>query len=131
MAVVATAVLVSVYWRMHGHGHIKSVGIKIYDSAQCVNVVSEIDWGTIDVGGSSQVTLWVKNSGNSNVTLTLSSENYSPAAVQQFLTLSWNHTATKWLLPGEVEAIVFKLQVSPTVSGITDFYFDIIVTATG
>jgi len=129
-AVVVTGIVVYYSLKLRGHGRIKTVGVGVYADPQCTQVAGEIDWGIIPQGGTSTVSLFIKNTGNSNVTLSLTSEAWEPSAAQQYMTLSWDY-AGGWLVPAQVVAVNFRLDVSQSITGITDFSFDIVVTAQG
>jgi hypothetical protein len=130
VAVVVTGIAVYYSLKLRGHGKIKTIGVDAFKDPQCIEPVGEVDWGVIPQGGFSQATLYVKNTGNSNVTLSLSSENWDPAVAQQYLTLSWDY-AGGWLLPNQAVKVVLTLNVSEAVTGFTDFAVDIVITASG
>ncbi len=130
VAVVVTAVVVYYSLRLRGHGRIITVGVGAFKDPQCTIPVGEVDWGDIPAGGSSQVTLYLKNTGNRNVTLSLSSENWAPSVAQQYLTLSWNY-AGQLVQPNQSGPVILTLNASENVTGFTDFAFDIIITASG
>lgn len=133
-AVVITAVVtaVTVYYvlRIRGHGRIKTIGVSAYADPDCTKLVSEIDWGTLPAGGLSQTTLYLKNTGNYPVNLTLSTENWDPSRAKQYMSLGWDYCGDS-LAPGEVCAVILTLSVEPEVSGVTDFSFDITIRAAG
>jgi hypothetical protein len=130
VAVVVTAVIVYYAVKVHGHGKIKTVGAGVFSDAGCTQPVGEVDWGVIPQGGSSAVTLYVKNTGNSNVTLSLSTEAWSPSTAQQYLTLSWDYAGV-WLLPNQAVKVVLTLNVAQNATGFTDFDFNSVITAQG
>jgi hypothetical protein len=73
--------------------------------------------------------IYVKNSGDDGVTLILSTENWSPVGAASYLQLSWNYDGSI-MAAGEVRAIVVTLSVAPSVSGVDNFNFDIVITGT-
>ena len=111
-------------------GSVKGIGVGIYWDSACTNRVSSITWGVIDPGSNKTMTVYVRNEGNSVVTLSRTAQNWNPATSSNYMTLNWNY-AGQTLSVNQVLQIRFTLVVSPTISGITNFAFDIIVTATG
>lgn len=130
VAVVVTGIVVYYSLKLRGHGQIKTVRCDVFSDPQCTEPVGSVDLGVIPQGGSSQTTLYIKNTGNSNVTLSFSTEAWDPAVAQQYLTLSWDY-AGGWVLPNQAVKVVLTLNVSENVTGFTDFAFDIILTASG
>jgi len=116
--------------RIRGTGRIKLIGVKAYSDAELTKEVAAIDWGTIAPGGYSQVTLYLKSTSTAPSNLTLSTEAWEPAVAQNYMTLTWDYDGST-LQPGEVRTVILTLKVSPDISGVIDFAFDIIITAAG
>jgi hypothetical protein len=53
-------------------GVVKAVGVGGYWDATSTNKVSSIDWGVLDPGSNKNVTVYIRNEGNSAVSLTMS-----------------------------------------------------------
>jgi hypothetical protein len=111
-------------------GSIKGVGVGVYWNRACTNRTSSANWGVIDPGTSKTLTVYVKNEGNAATTLSMATQNWNPSTASSYLTLSWNYTG-QTLSVNQVLQIRLTLTVSSTISGITSFSFDIIITATG
>ena len=130
IAVLVTAAIVYYSLRLRGHGIIKTVGIEAYADAECTKICSEVDWGYIGPGESKAVALYLKNTGNVPVNLTLTTENWVPAAAAGYLTLSWDHNGT-FVGAGAVRQVTITLSVATDITGIVEFAFDIVITAAG
>jgi hypothetical protein len=111
-------------------GSIKGVGVGVYWNRACTNRTSSANRGVIDPGTSKTLTVYVKNEGNAATTLSMATQNWNPSTASSYLTLSWNYTG-QTLSVNQVLQIRLTLTVSSTISGITSFSFDIIITATG
>ena len=109
---------------------VKGLGVGIYWDQDCTNGTLSHDWGSIEPGSSQTVTLYIRNEGNSAVSLWMTTSNWTPSVASSYLTLSWTYSG-RILRAYEVIPIELKMNVSPTVSGITDFGVDIVVTVTG
>jgi len=133
-AVVVTAVVTAavMYYtlRIRGHGWIVTIGIDAYADAGATQPVSEIDWGEISPGGSSAATIYLKSTSSVPVTLSLALENWIPAAAADYMTVDWNYDGSV-LQPGEVRSVTLTLQVSGSITGITNFEFDLVITSSG
>jgi hypothetical protein len=73
--------------------------------------------------------MYLQNNGETFVTFTLTTQNWVPSNAQNYLQLSWNYDGTP-IGPGEVVRITMSLDVSPTISGINNFNFDIVILGT-
>ncbi|MBS7640083.1 MAG: hypothetical protein QXF23_01000 [Candidatus Bathyarchaeia archaeon] len=106
---------------------IKVVGISVYSDKSCRNVLTSIDWGIIRPGSSKSIMVYVKNTGNVIVRLSLSTENWIPEQASKYISLTWNYMGQR-LLPGRVLSLTLTLTVSPEISDIRNFSFDIVIT---
>jgi len=84
--------------------------------------ISTIDWGALSNGTSTTLNVVVKNTGNQNLTLSMTTANMSPIGV---VSLSWNKENTVLAAGASVTAIL-TLTI-PSNGLATDFTFDTIV----
>lgn len=111
-------------------GAVKAIGVTVYSDAGCTSRLTSIDWGILEPGESKNVTCYIRNEGNSAVTLSLSTENWNPSNASLSITLTWNYDG-QFIDPSEAIEVTFTLAVSASVSGITDFSFDIVIVGSG
>lgn len=112
---------------LQSHGTIQTVGVAAYRDSACTTPVSNVDWGKITPGYSSTNTFYVRNEGNSDLTLSLAATNWNPTSAKSYMTLSWNY-AGQTITPDQVIQITLRLSVSQNIDGINNFYFDIVIT---
>ena len=86
--------------------------------------------GVIGPGEAKEVTLYLKNTGNVPVNLTLSTENWSPAVAADYMTLTWDYDGTP-VVAGAVRRVIITLSVATNITGVAEFSFDILITAAG
>jgi hypothetical protein len=110
-------------------GSVKGVGVGIYWDSACTNRTSSINWGMLDPGVSISKTIYIRNEGNSPATLSMTTSNWSPAAASSYIALTWNYVG-QTLGVNQVIQVRVTLVVSSSISGVTNFSFDITVTAT-
>ena len=103
-----------------------SVTIGVYNEVACVTEVSSIDWGDIEAGASKEVTVYVKNLGIMSVTLSLSTQNWSPSAAQNYMSVDWDYDGSP-LNPDAVVPVQISLTVSEEINDITSFSFEVII----
>ena len=114
---------------IRSRGDIDAIDVGVYSDGNCSDDVSFIDWGNIEPGLVKNVSLFFRNEGTVAADLFLSTDNWSPSNASEFLTLTWDYSG-RTLDLFEIVAITLTLQVSPSVSGIKTFSFDIVIGAT-
>ena len=106
--------------------------VEIYSNSQCTNSISTISWGSIEAGGNTQQTIYVEDTGDTPMTLSITVSSWSPSTACNYITLSWNWQGQQ-IQPGANNAIpvTFTLNVSPDITGITTFSNSITISGTG
>ncbi len=94
--------------------------IGVYSNAACTTMITGINWGSVSAGSSVCQTFYVKNTGTGSITLSLSTNNWAPAAVDGYITVTWNQAGTV-LKAGQSVAATITLTASPSINGITTF----------
>ncbi len=128
MVVSALGVLVATR-TISNTGNVSAVGVGVYWDSSCNNAVLSIDWGALEPGVTVDKAIYIKNEGSLNVLLGMATDNWNPASASSYISLSWNRENYE-LDPGSVINAVLSLSVSSSVSEITNFSFDIVITGT-
>lgn len=130
MAVVVSALgALMVSRTISNTGNVRAVGVGIYSDSACTVPLSSINWGALDPGATTGATIYVKNEGNVAVRLSMTVSNWSPAGASSYLTLSWNREGTTLNAGSSIQAVL-TLSISSSISGITNFSFDITIAGT-
>jgi len=103
-----------------------SIEIDVYSNAGCTHVLTSLEWGSIEAGSSAYNTVYIKNSGDSDVILSLTTDNWTPDEAEDYMDLSWDYDYNL-LGAGDVIEVTLELEVNSGIGGIDDFSFDIIV----
>lgn len=111
------------------NGSVTTVNVGAYKDAQCATNCTSINWSTINPGSSTNVTIYIKNTGTVPVTLSLSNSSWTPSNANTYMTLTWDKEGTQ-LAAGNFTAAKLTLRVSESITGITTFSFNIIITGT-
>jgi hypothetical protein len=114
---------------VQSYGSVKAVNVGVYWNSGCTNVTSSVDWGLLSPGTSKNVTLYVRNEGNTVVGLSLACQSWSPAGASGYISLAWSQEG-KTVSVGSMVTASVMLSVSSSVSGITSFSFNIVITGT-
>jgi hypothetical protein len=109
---------------------IKGIGTGIYWDQGCTNKTLSLKWGQLEAGSSNNLTVYVRNEGNSAVSLLLSTSNWVPSTTSRYMTLNWSY-ANQVLKTNEVIPIELTLTISPKIEGTSDFSYVTTVTAIG
>ncbi len=108
---------------------VTAVNVGVYSDAGCTLSLTSISWGTISPGNSVTQTIYVKNTGNTAITLSMATSNWNPTAANGPISVSWNRQS-QVLSAGSSIAATLTLNVSSSTSGITTFSVSIVVTGT-
>jgi len=115
---------------LRSSGVIASTTVGVYSDSGLTTKLTSIDWGTIYPGASKTVVAYVKNEGTVPITLALSAANWSPSTASSYMTLSWDYSGAK-LNAGANVKVTLTLTVSSSITGITSFSFDVVITGSG
>ena len=127
---VTTAGLLSINQSVSSSGVISSVNLGVYQEWGCTNNLTSVAWGTLSPGDTATRTIYVKNIGTAPITLTMTTTDWNPTNANGPITLTWDRENTI-LDAGSVIAATLTLSVSPSISGITTFNMDVVITGTG
>jgi hypothetical protein len=124
-----TAGLLSINRTVSSTGAVTAINVGVYSNSVCTNELTSIDWGTVSPGNSESRTIYLKNTGNAQITLSMDAANWNPANADGPITLTWNkETAT--LDPNQVTAATITLSISESIAGITNYSVDIVIAGT-
>jgi len=113
------AALYSASLRIPSTGVTKTVGIQCSESF--------INWETPSPGDIVNRTVDITNNGTVQMTVYLTTENWQPVNASMYLNCTWDLEGFT-LQPNETHSAIISLYVSPEITGITTFSFDIILT---
>jgi hypothetical protein len=111
-------------------GVVATANIGVYSDSACTQSLTSINWGTVSPGGSVARTIYVKNLGTTQVTIGMTGANWNPASANGPITLTWNREGTA-LSANQVATATVTLSASSSISGITTFNVDVVITGTG
>jgi len=107
-----------------------SVDIGVYWDASFTNRTTAINWGTLDPGTTKSFSIYIRNEGNSALTLSMSTSNWSPSTASNYITLNWNYNG-QTVNPNGYVGVTFTLTVSNSIAGVSSFSFDISLVGSG
>jgi hypothetical protein len=100
--------------------------VGVYLDQSCTHSVSSISWGTLKLGGTQQVVVYVRNEGNATFHLDLATLGWQPGNAYLWLNFSWScQNAT--IAAGHVVKVTQTLHVaSDFPGGFSGFSFSIV-----
>lgn len=107
-----------------------SVNIGVYTDEIATQNCTNIAWGTLAPGSVSSQTVYIKNTGDTPETLSMTTSNWSPPSASAYLTLTWNEQGTV-LAAGSVVPATLTLTVSSYAGNLTSFSFNIVISGSG
>jgi hypothetical protein len=111
-------------------GVVTSANLGVYSDSACSQALTSIDWGTVSPGGSAIKTVYVKNIGTTQVSLSMTKTNWNPTTANGPVTITWNQEGAV-LAVNQVSTATLTLNIASSVSGITTFSVDIVISGTG
>ena len=127
---ISVSGLLNVHKTISSTGSIKSINVEVFWDYQCTQVIDEVDWGQAMPGEDIVKTVYVKNSGNSPMTLSLSYSAWNPVEAGNYLSLTWNREGSV-VNAGSVRSAVLTLSVDNSISGISGYSFNILIQGSG
>jgi len=98
-----------------------------------------VDWGELTLGASKNVSFYVQSTSNFDVELGLNVTNWTPAGIEDYITISWDYEGTVLSPDQEPLLATINLDVSSSeefidyllANNVTSFGFDMIMYASG
>jgi len=109
-----------------GQGAVKGINMGIYSDQACTTPVESIRWGLIEPGATTNKTVYVRNEGDAETTLTMTLSNWNPPNSSNHISITWNYTG-QTLDVNQAIPITFTLHIEENIQGISDFSFDITI----
>ena len=126
---MTTTGLLSVNQTISSTGSVTAINVGVYSDSACTNELTALDWGTISPGTSETITIYLKNTGNARITLSMTTTDWTPANAEGQIELTWDKENAN-LNPNQETAATLTLSVSENIDGITNFSFNVVITGT-
>lgn len=127
--IVSIGILVSISAFPSVRGNtIEKIGVGVYQDQNCEKTYDQIKWGTIDLGASVSQTIYLKNELEYPAQFSLLVSRWTPTSALKYLVLSWNYSDQR-VDPGQVIPVELTLALSENAVDLTDFSFNIRISA--
>lgn len=111
-------------------GTLKVIGVGVYSDAGFTNKTTTIDWGMLEPSTQKSFTIYIRNEGNSPLTLSKATSNWNPSTASTIMTLAWNYNG-QTINAGASVQVTFTLTVNTNTAGINTFSVDITIIGSG
>jgi hypothetical protein len=109
---------------------VSTPNIGVYSDIACTQGLSSITWGSITPGASVTRTIYLKNTGNVPLTLSMAADSWTPAIASSHMSLTWNRASTTLTVNQTTDATL-TLAVNSDINGlVTTFSLNIVITGT-
>ena len=112
------------------NGTIQSLNVGIFQDSACTQPLSALNWGSLKPGTTTNKTIYVKNTGNTAVTLNMTVTTWNPTTASSYITLTWDKQGLV-VGAGNVVQALLVLSVPPNVNGFTDFNCTTLIAGNG
>src|SRR4030066_365912 len=130
MGSAITLAVLNVQRAIPSSGLVVAVNVGVYSDAGCTQNLTSIDWGNVYPGGSVPRTIYVKNTGNVPMTLSMTATGWNPAGAAGHINVTWDKENAV-LNSGQSSSATLTLSVSQSISGVTSFSMSIVISGSG
>ena len=102
------------------------VELDIFTDFQCSIKMTTINWGVLEAGETSHIPIFVKNIGETKITLGLFTENWSSQQASENMHLSWDYDGII-IQPNQIVNGRLTLQIDQNCPELSQYGFDIII----
>jgi hypothetical protein len=110
-------------------GNIAAINVGLYINAACTQKLESIDWGDIAPGESVNKVIYLKNTGTTEIALSMTTSNWNPSIANGPITITWNREGIL-LEQGAVTSATLTLETLEDTVGITAFSVSILIVGT-
>ena len=110
-------------------GNIAAINVGLYINAACTQKLESIDWGDIAPGESVNKVIYLKNTGTTEIALSMTTSNWNPSIANGPITITWNREGIL-LEQGAVTFATLTLETLEDTVGITAFSVSILIVGT-
>jgi len=119
--------LLSVTEEVAMEGTITTLNVDLFLDSQGTQNCTAMSWGGVYAGESSSKTMYVKNTGDVPVTLSMIITNWNPDSADDHISMTWNRENTT-LDPEEIIQATLTLTISEDSNGISNFSYKMLIT---
>jgi hypothetical protein len=110
-------------------GNIAAINVGLYADYACTQNLESLNWGDLSPGESVIKTIYLRNTGNTEISLSMTVENWNPTSANGPISLTWNKEGVL-LESSEVTSATLTLIISEDIAGITSFSMSILIIGT-
>jgi hypothetical protein len=116
--------------RVPTRAQVKSVGVDVFNDADCTMQLTMIDWGFLEPGQTKNCSAYLKSTSNVVIAVSMITEDWNPANATSLIGCIWDAEG-RHISADEVIAVNFTLTVNQSTAGLKSFSFTIVITGSG
>jgi hypothetical protein len=116
--------------RVPSRAQVKSVGVDVFNDADCTVQLAMIDWGFLEPGQTTNCSAYLKSTSNVAITVSMTTESWNPLNATSLIGCVWDAEGRQ-MSSDEVIAVNFTLTVNQSTTGLKSFSFTIVITGIG
>ena len=109
---------------------VKTIDVGVYCDANCTSLIQGIDWGILEPGENRTNDIYLRNEGNTEISLSIWAANWSSSEAEEFMSFDAIHQSEPVQI-GETILVRLILHLLPDIRDIDSFNFDIVIETTG
>ena len=123
----STIALLSVTEEVDFEGTITNLNVGLFSDQECTQNCTSMSWGGVYAGESASKTIYIKNTGDATVTLSMSITEWTPESADGPISMNWNRE--NYILdPKETVEGILTLSISANSNGISNFGYKMLIT---
>ena len=116
--------------RVPSRAQVKSVGVDVFNDAECTLQLTVIDWGFLEQGQTKNCSAYLKSTSNVAITVSMVTEDWNPLNATSLIGCIWDAEGRQ-ISADEVIAVNFTLTVNQSTTGLKSFGFTVVITGSG
>ena len=116
--------------RVSTRAQVKSVGVDVFNDADCTVQLTMIDWGFLEPGQTKNCSAYLKSTSNVVIAVSMITESWNPANATSLIGCSWDAQGRQISADGVI-AVNFTLTLNQSTTGLKSFSFTIVISGSG
>ena len=131
LAFVVGVLYYSVSVRAVGSIYVKSVNCVVYFDGAGTQPVTQINWGSLPPDSAVNQTVYLKNTGNAACNFTISTSAWDPSNAGTWIALTYDLKGQVNVPVNSIIPCVLTESISADIVNVTNYTYNIVITASG
>jgi hypothetical protein len=114
-----------------GTVYTKTVNCALYADNTATQPITQINWGSMTPDSAVNVTIYIKNTGNTPCNFTITTNNWTPQNASNWISLTYDLKGAKNVAANTIIPCTLTNSISANITGVTTYSYAVTVTASG